>query len=358
MRFGLIEINNFRGIKQARLDNLADINIFIGKNSTGKSAILEAIYLVSSNFTYDWVFYPAFVRIIEKRGWTLERFEDICEELKFKYERSPIIKVDKRAFRIEVLEDTHSDWFENISRTKPSFVKRKKCVTFDTFENTTNEWYCSQVVWVAENKLDAYVLHGKEFKDEFEKEVFRKTILVDESFLRDLKQTAKIFEKLVDIRGYKIKSDLLRGLRRKYPQIMDLDVKQNVLRLIFEDFSITLPSVADGIKSCLVASMVTCILDNGVLCFEEPENHLHPSLQKLYASYIVSSAKNLKNQIFISTHSLEFLNYLLKEAQRKNVTLHVYHFLDLKDGKLIYSLYKRDDALRAVEEIGIDVRGR
>jgi len=41
-------IRNFRGIKEAEIEELTNVNIFIGRNSVGKSSILEAIYLASS----------------------------------------------------------------------------------------------------------------------------------------------------------------------------------------------------------------------------------------------------------------------------------------------------------------------
>jgi len=356
MKLDWIEIKNFRGIKRAKLENFADINIFIGKNNTGKSTVLEAIYLISSNFEIDWLFKPAFIRIIEKRGWLPGRFEDICNELKFRHLENPKIKIkENEEFEIRVFESVAHEWVEKISKAKSSFNKRYKCITFDILKITSKEWYCSQVVWLAENVLDAYVMYSEKFKEMF-KEEFKKVILVDESFIRDLRHTANIFEKLIDIFGYKIKKDLLEGLRLYYPQIMDLDVKENVLRIIFEDFSITLPSIADGLKSCLIASMATYILEEGIICFEEPENHLHPALQNLYAEYIVNSVISRKNQIFISTHSLEFLEKLLKEAENKGVNVHVYKFLELKEGELKYSLYERDHALRAIAEIGVDLR--
>lgn len=44
-------IEGYRGIKRAEIKDLAQINIFIGKNNSGKSSILEAIYLLSSAFS-------------------------------------------------------------------------------------------------------------------------------------------------------------------------------------------------------------------------------------------------------------------------------------------------------------------
>ena len=41
-----VEINNFSGIHRSRIDNLAQVNLFFGKNNCGKSSLLEGLFLV------------------------------------------------------------------------------------------------------------------------------------------------------------------------------------------------------------------------------------------------------------------------------------------------------------------------
>ncbi|MEY3018153.1 MAG: replication/repair protein RecF [Pseudomonadota bacterium] len=48
MRIDQLSISNFRNIQQASLSGLAKLNIFIGNNGSGKTSLLEAIYLLSS----------------------------------------------------------------------------------------------------------------------------------------------------------------------------------------------------------------------------------------------------------------------------------------------------------------------
>lgn len=43
-----MSIENFRGTKKGHLDNLASVNIFVGRNNTGKSTILDAILFLQT----------------------------------------------------------------------------------------------------------------------------------------------------------------------------------------------------------------------------------------------------------------------------------------------------------------------
>ena len=49
-RIEKIKIENYRGIKNGSIEDLGDINVFLGKNGSGKSTILESIFLASHNF--------------------------------------------------------------------------------------------------------------------------------------------------------------------------------------------------------------------------------------------------------------------------------------------------------------------
>ncbi len=50
MRIQKLRIRNFRAIKNMVLDNLENALILVGKNSTGKTAILEAISMVAGTY--------------------------------------------------------------------------------------------------------------------------------------------------------------------------------------------------------------------------------------------------------------------------------------------------------------------
>ena len=355
MKLKWIEIKNFRGIRHALLKDFTDINIFIGKNNTGKSTILEAISLVKSRFKFDYFGTLMFIRIFNKRGWDEKRFVDIVEEIKYKHIYSPEINIEGENFSLDTI-NIPIKVVEELKGRKPN-INTDAGIGISVDRN--GEWFCTNYIWVDKEMklLDSFIYYSdkEEIRKEFE-DIIENVMLIDESLLRDLSVSAKAFEKLIDIEGYKAKKSILEGLRYYYPDIVDLDIKENILRIIFEDYAITFPSIADGLKSSLILSIVIYIMEDGIICIEEPENHLHPALQNLYIEYIIRSVREKNNQIFISTHSLEFLEKLLEYAKTRDINLNIYKLIELKNGELNYKRYSLEDAYEAINEIGIDLR--
>ena len=44
--FKNIEIKNFRGIDHLKIDDFSRVNVFLGQNSSGKSSVLECLFLM------------------------------------------------------------------------------------------------------------------------------------------------------------------------------------------------------------------------------------------------------------------------------------------------------------------------
>lgn len=56
MPYSTLEIDAFRGIKHLELYPLADINFIFGPNNSGKTSILEAVYLHACGFNWLKIF--------------------------------------------------------------------------------------------------------------------------------------------------------------------------------------------------------------------------------------------------------------------------------------------------------------
>ncbi len=109
-----ISIQNFRGLKELTIERLAPINILIGNNGSGKSTVLEAMWLHADPLESELV-----NRVDAFRGLPLWRILEIgradfpWKHLFYDFEtKEPIIfsgKADKRAWTLKLRHITESD---------------------------------------------------------------------------------------------------------------------------------------------------------------------------------------------------------------------------------------------------------
>jgi len=98
---------------------------------------------------------------------------------------------------------------------------------------------------------------------------------------------------------------------------------------------IPLPDVSAGIKTFLIIKRLLelgIIKERDVLIFDEPEIHLHPSLQLKFAEVLVLLQKEFNVTILLATHSPYFLNAVEAYSKKHSITERAKYYLAESNG--------------------------
>ncbi len=189
-----------------------------------------------------------------------------------------------------------------------------------------------------------------------------KSVLLDWHRIYYYRVPEECYSLMLTYGGIKAKEYLVKFIGTKYRDIKDIvPLKYNnrwILYIVGEKYSLPYYVMGDGFKNTLVYLMLLSSIHNTILLLEEPELHQHPSLLELVATAVVTSSIKSKNQIFISTHSLEFTDMIIKELESYNALnkLNVYRF-NLENGILSTVNYSGVEARDARRELEYDLRG-
>lgn len=375
-----LEIENYRGIRAAKLENFGDINVIVGKNNTGKSTILESIYLNVTAQDLDLISNDPILFIFRRRGVGLHvpplyrrslEIDDIFHYLGYIFYQENIderVKFNSNLWEygLKVIKDEiPEDMLEFVTHylTKRRFPKVEIGeLLFIVSDNIQRPLMVAfEVVTGEEVKYDIRFITHRLYADKssLRRQKRKNAIMVDSHWLfhyytwgePPIKTALMRLERYVKIDKEKLVEFLSEQLGNNIltvePRLFDIYVVTE------DDKFIPFSLLGDGTKMALVY-FYTLSLKNSYILFEEPENHLHPKLMDRCIDLMLKSAKN--NQIFITTHSLEFLEKILEKAKGTNANLKVFSIANLRGGILEYNSYDCDEAYSAVNEIGVDLR--
>ncbi len=347
-----VYIENFRSFRELTVDNLAPINIVVGKNNTGKSSFLEAVFLaldaspiIPSRSVYEY--------LLERRGLEVDPFSfypavyihELAESLRIHFfhrnaERARIhLEMDNRKishefeFRLHLLAFSGKEDSE-VSRFA-SLVDNGNPILELFFNLYGSAYFSLHEVRSAEGE-DEGILKG--FIE-----------ACGEDLLRSLKRLESVDSPEIygSIKG--ILSPFFHAPVESFsPGIEDFYVN------LADGTRIPLSMVGDGIRSFILHYMALGISPErkAYLFFEEPENYLHPGLLSALARAMVESP----HQIFVATHNLDFLKRILYYAKEREKDIRVLAFRDLKEGIPEIRTYALEEAFTALNVLEMDLR--
>jgi len=293
-----LTISNFRGFDTLEINNFSQINLFLGKNNSGKTSILEAIFLlmgmsnpvipssinqfrglnIASAKQLKYLFHNLKV---ENKPSFVGTFDDESErqlniDAKFLSDNPQIINTSISAPAIKGLDLNFS-----VKKRHAQKLSRKSSIIFDNDvinQQMPRDYFENQyAVFVTPDKNDLGALNR------YSEVIKRKA---GDSILKSL----QMFDS--NIKGIQILPD---GI---YFDIKDIDelVPGNIM--------------GDGVRRFLNIATAVAEKKDSIVCIDEIENGLHYSAYKLLWKSLITFSKSYNVQLFITTHNIETLTCL------------------------------------------------
>lgn len=318
-----LQIRNFRCFEDLKIESLGRVNLIVGKNSVGKTTLLEAIYFFSNHGRPR-----AVENILRNRG--------------------------------EALIDSNESKFKiSYYHTNPKGLLSGLADTFvGSIDNTIGYSFPAQ------EKDDRGILKDWQIAMKARQEKYNHSSITSQMDSEEL--LAENWDQLLLDSE---EEEVLKTLRIIHPDLLrvafidsrETEHRQRVAIAKFTGDSKAVPlrSLGEGMVRLLQIFTNAMQAKGGYLLIDEFENGLHYSIQEEVWNKVFKLAKELDIQVFATTHSQDTVRAFSKIALE---SLEEGRLISLgrnewdKENSKISALVYNEDEIRVISETGMDVR--
>jgi predicted ATP-dependent endonuclease of OLD family len=360
-----IEISNFRSIGDMPvvLVPWQKCNILVGRNNTGKSNVIRAFRKIRD--------------IFDNRGWAIKidaidrpkRQANIEISFKLIFEREAV--KDNQELLEKIKEDVFVfEFSEKIGNTGVSIVDTSLSSIRDfhifnfLISKLSNNSFRS--VPTDQQRQDALLSIAPEFfRTFFLNSIppihtipeFRQIQDGDEYSFDGKSLVLELAKYQNPVFGRDDDKKKFRRIEELVQKLLHLpDAKLEVTResptIVIESGGTRLPlsSYGTGVHELIILLTAVLSIENSICCIEEPEIHLHPTLQREFIEFITTETSN---QYLITTHSSTLINANLTMPPETKHQIQVFH-LKLADGVTVGGpVIETLDSLTALNDLGV-----
>jgi len=340
-------IENYRGFNKLEIENLSRINLVSGKNNTGKTSLLEALFLLSSGGNPQVAMNSNVIRVPANGPY--RRIDTLCET----YWKPLFNSLDARkAVKISAYRKSEGLLSLEIQLENSAIIERPiedsteifgtnlqnvPALLFTFADSNENRIQCRARINGANVQFEQPEIHTP----------FNSTIL-----LTGLGNHQEDAQRLGALRKQKRGEVVVNALKMIEPNLLGVeDNSSSGVPMILGDVGMDelIPLVMMGEGMIRLARLVVAIgsTPDGVVLVDEVETGLHHSVLKDVWRGINEASKSFNTQIVATTHSYECIQaaqYALSDSDSL-----LFHRLDMIDDDCHSVTYGADEIEAAIE---------
>lgn len=366
-----LKIKRYKCIESLDISKLKSVNLFTGKNNTGKSTILEAISLLVSNGDFNRLY-----SLLDERGEVVEKSsgDTIDENIKMLSSLFPDRKVDFFDNNTTVFIGSDSTNFQM------RFVKY-----IEEREENGNEYYTSKKI--ISDEIDSnQVLFGVEFSIDSKSAIYNldRRLISNRRILslrniekyvlhvisargKDTTSIAELWDKIVLSPKEKIIIDVLRIIEPEIDKLAFVgdgslssyrnNSESRIPQVTFKNSGTRYPlkSMGDGMSKILNIILALVDSENGFLLIDEFENGLHHSIQEQLWEIIFKLSHELNVQVFVTTHSNDSIHSFASVLESNKQFEGSLYRLEKRDNRILSNHFSNEEITNAAN-YDIDLR--
>lgn len=344
-----IYIDNYKHFKSLELKGLKRINIFAGQNNTGKTSVLEALFMFYDRGSPDSIF-----KMMSLRG--ISSFDAVPNSLwrpmfkDFDLSKKIVIRV-KDSGHDEKAVYSHRSEINTLISQKNSFEQQ---IQPQSSRNVQGQSFHSEFSLNGKDngKTDLSLNGGQLNLTINNLQTPKKQVIFVPSSTKGTGQIDAERLGKIDIDGdIGVISNALKMIE---PRLKGLSIiPQGQQSIIYGDIGLSrkipISYMGEGISKLLSTLVTIASSKDGIVCLDEIENGIHYSLFPKIWNVINELAKSYNCQLFITTHSHDALKGLYDFYSLTKEDGLSYTRLDWVDGNIVPKIYDHSMLFAAMD---------
>lgn len=359
-------IDTYRGIRNLEIKNLGDVNMITGDNNCGKTSVMELLKnLDNISDIGTW--------LDDKRNMHDKRLPyDVMENLfcidkdkkEISYRVKRALDQEVSSFRLEAEKERFK-----LSKNE----MRKLALLPDVFKSTKLEEsnyshqevsrfsYCIYYNDICEEKGQVYnfPIENRRREKNNEKLAFIKVKYISpvehimgNMYLNDVLDNTELYQELLAVL-----KEFDENIISVNAEMSKNSYNQKVYKILVEGRNKALPIdvYGDGMKKAILLMSAVVIAKNGLLLLDEFETAIHTTEMNQVFSWLLQTCQRLNIQLFLTSHSKEAIDKLLKcvpELQNRIRVITLYK----KENKTVARVLDGKEAIETQDELGLELR--